>query len=332
VRDQLLELLACPECGAPLELAKGQPDEDGEVETGELRCASHGHSFAIVRGVPRFVPTDLSSLERHTADAFGWQWTHFREMHDEFEGQFRDWIEPLDRSSFEGKAVLDAGCGIGRHSYFAASWGASTVVALDLSDAVETARETMRPFPGAHVVQGDLLRPPFPEPGVFDLAYSIGVLHHLPDPAAAFRSVVGTVRPGGIVAVWVYGWEGNGFVRHVVEPVRRLTTRMSPSALRAVAYPLAAAFNLTAKGVYRPLRGTRLGRALPMRSYLTSVSEFSFRQNYTIVYDQLVAPSSAYIRRREIERWFAEGGLEDVEITARNGNSWRGHGRVPDRS
>ena len=35
------------------------------------------------------------------------------------------------------------------------------------------------------------------------------------------------LRPGGTIAVWLYGYENNGFVRHVVEPLRKVTTRMS---------------------------------------------------------------------------------------------------------
>ena len=62
---------------------------------------------------------------------------------------------------------------------------------------------------------------------------------------------------------------------------------------------------------------------------MTSVAEFSFRQNYTIVFDQLVAPTAEYIKGAELERWFRESGLEDVEITHRHENSWRGQGRAP---
>ncbi len=134
-------------------------------------------------------------------------------MHPEFEAQFLDWVHPLRPEFFRGKRVLDAGCGIGRHAYYAASYGASEVVALDLSGAVETARRNLESFDNVDVVQGDLLRPPFrtaAQGGGFDLVYSIGVLHHLPDPHAGFRKLVEYVRPGGTIAVWVYGHENNG--------------------------------------------------------------------------------------------------------------------------
>jgi SAM-dependent methyltransferase len=315
----VLTTLACPSCGGSLD------ERDGG---GAFACVSCERVYPVVAGIPRFVDdAALSDLQNRTADAFGWQWLHFREMHDAYEEQFLDWIRPLDRSFFVGKRVLDAGCGIGRHAYFASRFGAREVVALDLSDAVETAREHLSGLDGVHVLQGDLLRPPFrrddPHTG-FDLVYSIGVLHHLPDPRAGFLSLARLVRPGGTMFVWVYGYEGNALVRRVVEPLRRLTTRMSPSALRVVAWPLSGALYAAARVVRGPLR------RLPSGEYVASLRRFSFRQVYSIGFDQLVAPSSRYIRRDELAEWFAAAGLEEVEITQRNGNSWRGRGRQPD--
>ena len=137
------------------------------------------------------------------------------------------------------------------------------------------------------------------------------------------------LRPGGTIAVWLYGYENNGFVRHAVEPLRRFTTKLPRSALRAVAWPLAVGFHGVAKGVYRPLENTRAGKALPLDEYMSSVADFSFRQNYGIVFDQLSAPTAAYIKGEELEGWFAESRLTDVRISHRHGNSWRGSGRAP---
>jgi SAM-dependent methyltransferase len=165
---------------------------------------------------------------------------------------------------------------------------------------------------------------------VFDLAYSIGVVHHLPDPEEGLASLARVVGPGGTLFAWVYGHEHNGFVRRVVDPVRRhVTSRMPPSVMRVVALPLAAAFHAVVRLVYRPLRGTRPGRRLPLSDYLTSVGGFSFRQNYNIVFDQLVAPTAHYVRGDELRGWLERAGLRDVEISPRNRNSWRGRGVRP---
>jgi SAM-dependent methyltransferase len=330
MKRRLLEDLRCPISSEPLQLANG--DADGDVESAELLCTGCGRGWEVSRGVPRLVPPDLVEQQRRTAAAFGFEWQHFAEMHPEYEAQFLGWLEPIVPDFFRGKRVLDAGCGTGRHTYFAAQYGVDEVVALDLSEAVETARRVLSPFENAEVVQGDLLRPPLrtaAEGGGFDLVYSIGVLHHLPDPYEGFRSLLRFVRPGGTIAVWVYGYENNGFVRNVVEPLRRVTTKVPPTLLRGIAWPLGGAFHGVAKGVYGPLAGTAIGDALPLNQYMASVANFSFRQNYSIVFDQLIAPTAAYIKGSELRRWFDENGLEDVALSHRHSNSWRGQGRMP---
>jgi SAM-dependent methyltransferase len=328
VNTRLVEDLVCPICSDPLRL-EGGGEED--VESGWLVCDGCGRNWAIRDGVPRLVPPDLGAQQRDTASAFGWQWQHFAEFHPEFEEQFLDWLDPIDPEFFAGKRVLDAGCGTGRHAFLSARFGAREVVAVDLSSAVDAARANLAGLGAVHVVQGDLLRLPLrtaERGGGFDLIYSIGVLHHLPDPHAGFRALLPFLRPGGTIAVWLYGHENNGFVRHAVEPLRRATTRMPRSALRAVAWPLSLGFHGLAKGVYRPLGDSRLRQALPLDEYMTSVADFSFRQNYGIVFDQLSAPTAAYIRKEELEHWFADSGLTDVRISHRHGNSWRGSGRA----
>jgi len=320
-----LDDLVCPLCVSSLVTEVGNSDV-------HLLCSGCHHHWEVRDGVPRLVPPDLQQQQRQTADAFGWQWQHFSEMHPEFEAQFLDWIHPLGPESFRGKRVLDAGCGIGRHAYFAAKYGAREVVALDLSDAVDAASANLRELPNVRVIQGDLLRPPFPtasdETG-FDLVYSIGVLHHLPSPADGFRSLVRYLRPGGTIAIWVYGYENNGLVRNVVEPLRRISTRVPPSLLRGLAWPLGVAFHAAAKGVYRPLSGTAAGRALPLNEYMSSVASFSFRQNYGIVFDQLAAPTAAYLKAEDVRSWFEQCQMVDIQISHRHGNSWRASGRAP---
>ena len=260
---RLLDDLVCPLCSGSLVLDDAP---EPHVEHADITCTGCGAVWSIRNGVPRLVPPDLTSVEERTASAFGWQWKHFSEMHPEFEAQFLDWIHPLEPGFFKGKRVLDAGCGTGRHAYFAASYGAREVVALDLSVAVDAARENLREFENVEIVQGDLLRPPFRTAaagGGFDLIYSIGVLHHLPNPYEGFTSLLRYLRPGGTIAVWVYGYENNGVVRNVVEPLRRVSTKVSASATARLGVAARSRLPCRRERVYRPLRKTPAADALP---------------------------------------------------------------------
>lgn len=313
----LLELLSCPLCGSEL-----------DATSESLTCTGCSRRYDIRAGIPRLVATDLADGQAATSERFGWQWQHFDELQPELEDEFLDWIRPLGRADFGGRTVLDGGCGFGRHTAIAAQFECARIVGMDLSAAVDASGRTIGPLPNAHVVQGDLLSPPFRQvegAGPFDLVYCIGVLHHLPDPSAGFASLSRLVAPGGRLCIWVYGWEGNALVRLVVEPVRRRLTRLPPGRVRFVALPLAAALFAMIHTVY----ATPASGRLPLGSYLHTLRRFTFRHVYTIVFDQLVAPTTAYIRRAEVERWFADAGFDDVIVSRRNGNSWRGLGRKP---
>jgi hypothetical protein len=105
---------------------------------------------------------------------------------------------------------------------------------------------------------------------------------------------------------------------------------MRPSMLPVIAWPMSVVLQGVVKGVYRPLHRTPLFKVLPSRDYLYSLSSFSFRRNYNIVFDHLVAPVAFYLRREEFEAWFQHSELRDVQISWRNQNSWRGFGRKGD--
>src|SRR3954453_1680912 len=95
---------------------------------------------------------------------------------------------------------------MGRYLRIAAEMGPGAAVGIGLSLAVEAARELTADRASVAIVRGDLLRPPF-APGSFDHIYSIGVLDHTPDPRAALIRLAALLKPGGRIAVWVYGWE-----------------------------------------------------------------------------------------------------------------------------
>jgi SAM-dependent methyltransferase len=293
------------------------------VTRGETEVAcEQGHLFPVVRDVPRmFEAASLAGEQGRTAAAFGYSWTQYPRDNPYTEAQWRDWIEPLAESDFGGKVVLDAGCGLGGFAEYARAWGARLVVGVDLSEAIDAAHERLDGR--VELVQGDIYRLPLAQAS-FDVAYSIGVLHHLPDPERGFRSLVSAVRPGGLVFAWVYGRENNGWIVYGFDPLRRhVLSRLPRGFLKwAVALPLA--------GVLRVLvRVAQRARGLPYGDYLRWLGEREFGYTHGVVFDHLVAPVAHYIRREEFECWFRRAGLVDVRITWRNRNSWRGVGRVP---
>jgi SAM-dependent methyltransferase len=70
-------------------------------------------------------------------------------------------------------------------------------------------------------VETDLQRPGL-KPGVFDVVYSSGVLHHTPHPAVSFSFLARLARPGGIIIIGVY----NAIARIPLR-ARRVVARLS---------------------------------------------------------------------------------------------------------
>jgi len=333
LKEELLQYLSCPACRGALTLASVAEREAGEIIEGELSCRSCGKSWPITRGVPRFASLDAVEAEKAaTAANFGWQWTHFTQADEKYEQQFLGWIAPVKPEFFKGKVVLEGGCGKGRHTQLAAEWGARDVIGIDLSAAVETAFAATRDLPNAHIVQADIYNLPFRRE--FDYAFSVGVLHHLPDPRDGFKSLASKVKPGGAISAWVYGAENNEWITRFVNPVReRLTSRLNPRLMLQLSkIPTALLFAAT-KMVYGPLNRSQKGAALAghlfYNDYLNAISSFGWREQHTIVFDHLVAPTAFYISREDFADWWREIGGNEAEITWHNRNSWAGFGKIP---
>jgi SAM-dependent methyltransferase len=297
---------------------------------GELRCPACTSSFPITSGVPRFASLDqVESDKRATATGFGWQWQHFTQEDERYAEQFLGWIAPVTPEFFRDKVVLEGGCGKGRHTQLAARWGARDVIGIDLSVAVETAFTATRSLPNAHIIQADIYHLPLPRK--FDYAFSVGVLHHLPDPRGGFLSLASKVKPGGHVSAWIYGAENNEWITRWVNPVReKITSRIDQRALLHLSKVPAACMYLATKLVYGPLNrsGSSLAKRLFYNDYLSAISGFGWREQHTIVFDHLLAPTAFYISREEFETWWRDIGAANVVISWHNKNSWRGTGSV----
>ncbi len=296
-------------------------------------CVSCSRIFPITRGIPRFA--DLQNIEvdkQATADKFGWSWTEFSHDDAKYEEQFLGWIAPVKPEFVRDKLVLEGGCGKGRHTRRLAGWGARNIIAVDLSAAVEVAFASTRGIENVHIIQADIYHLPLRR--VFDYAFSVGVLHHLPNPRAGFESLVSKVKAGGRVSAWVYGAENNWWIVQLVNPIRKhVTSRMPERLLLHLSKIPAVMMYAATKLLYGPLNrsksGRKIARHLFYNEYLRAIADFNWREQHSIVFDHLVAPTAFYLSQEEFEQWWHGIDADEVVIGWHNENSWRGFGRIP---
>ncbi len=330
MKEKLLDLLACPTCGGDILLAYASKYDDKEIVEGVLICKKCTREYTVVRGVPRFA--DLAKIDEdkaETAENFGWQWTHFTQEDPKYNEQFLGWLQPVTQEFFKDKLILEGGCGKGRHTKLAAEWGGAEVVGIDLGDGVESAFALTRHLPNAHIVQCDIFKLPLKK--AFDYAFSVGVLHHTPDPKKAFISLASKVKSGGHISAWVYGAENNEWISKYVNPVREgFTSQISqPMLYQLSKLPTLGVF-LTTKLVYRPLNAAAkpIANRMFYNEYLNHLGSFGWREQHNIVFDHLVAPTAFYISKDDFAEWWNEIGAKGIEITWHNQNSWCGFGKI----
>jgi uncharacterized protein YbaR (Trm112 family)/ubiquinone/menaquinone biosynthesis C-methylase UbiE len=321
MRPGHLEFLACPRCIESLRLETTESADDGHALEGTLTCVKCAARYPLTRGVPRLLPdpAQRSPLREDTAERFGYEWNQF--CHFDFDEEvtsLKTWFLPRRLEDLVGLSVLEAGCGMGRHATIATHYGAKTLVGLDLGNAVEAAFRNTRDLAAVCIVQGDIYHPPLKRKA-FDAAFSLGVLHHVPDPGRGFRALTATVKDAGWFQVWVYGREGNGWIIYLVNPIRRVTSRMPLRLLKFLSLLLAVPLLIVAKTLYQL---PWLGQRLPYSAYIRWLAPFGLRKVHAIVLDHAVTPVAHYMSRADVETMVQRTDWTIVAMEHNRGMSW----------
>ena len=317
MRRNSLDIFACPKCAAAFQLSAVASEDaaTGEIAEGTLQCVNCHLNVPIVRNLPRFVPAESY------ADSFGFQWNRFDTIQVDAVMQ-----NDLSRERFykttgwparmDGERILEAGCGAGRFTQLALETGAA-VYAFDLSLAVEAAWRNNSGAPGLSMFQASIYEIPLRKAS-FDKIFCMGVLQHCPDVAAAFRSLLPFLRPGGEIVIDVYEKQ-SGFppLKYIVRPILRpLGTQ---GIYKLLTWLIPPAFEIKKALHHIPVVGPQIGRLIPIGpishaprliytdAQLKQVKILSALDMYSPVYDQ---PQ----RMDAVQRWFADAGLVDVQL------------------
>ena len=241
---------------------------------------------------------------------FGYEWDVYDELDENYLIQFRKWMRPIDEQFMNGKRVLDAGCGMGRNSYWCLKWGASEVVAFDNDDrTVAAASRLLSQFKNATVTKNNIYNIPYHNE--FDIVFSIGVVHHLQYPEKAIAKFAQALKPGGMMLVWLYGYESNENLLKVLDPVRKyFTSHLPPSILHILTYGVSVPFWL----------GLKLRK--PKSEYYQQLKQFRFRHVHSIIFDQLLPVIARYYTQADAKKLLSNAGLKNVRAYHTNGMSW----------
>lgn len=257
---------------------------------------------------------DLNRFLKHqkkTAESFSYEWKYIYKENDYEKQNFFHFLSPfVEEKNLKGKQTLDIGCGSGRFTKWAALSGAKVAFGSDLGETVEVAYKMTRNIPNACIIQADIYHMPFQD--IFDIAYSIGVLHHLPKPQEGFSRLPQVLKSGGRMLIWVYNRRGNARALYFYEPLRSLLKKLPKPFLFKLCYiPGFAVQSINIFGkLIEKIGFERLSKKLPF-SYYTN---FPFNMKLNDAFDVLATPKSNYYYREEVEEWFRNAGLKDTKV------------------
>lgn len=274
------------------------------------------------------VDTLKNSNDSRTAQAFASSWNNLPQGSVYTQDQVVDWMYPLKQDDFVDKSILELGCGNGSLLMHVAEWQPKRVVGVDLGDSVASAKSNLSSKKVVQIVQSDLTS--FNSQDLFDIVYCIGVLHHLKKPKVGFNSIVRNTKPGGQFHCWVYAKEGNLLVRIIVEPIRRVSSRLPWWVTKyLIATPLIVPFYFYAKILCFMPKLKLLG-LLPLYEYSLWIGRRDFMFFRHVAFDQLVTPQTAYLTKETLTGWLQNNPEIDQSSTyiiMRNGNSWKFGGK-----
>lgn len=264
--------------------------------------------------------TERTNIDMDVVRAFGDEWKRFdqkglspAELHTIWESYFR--IFPWDAIG-PGATGFDAGCGSGRWARFVAP-RAGRLICIDASaDALDVAKQNLSDCETCefHVASLDDL--PFPDASC-DFGYSLGVLHHVPDPPAAIRSCTAKLKPGAPFLLHLY------YALDDRPAWYRLIWRMS-DALRFVVSRLPhwmrhALSEIVAAIIYWPL--ARTARVLERFGVRVAGLPLSFYRNRsfyvmrTDALDRLGTRLERRFTRAQMEQMMRAAGLRDIRFS-----------------
>ena len=258
-----------------------------------------------------------NNFDHNVIDDFGNEWEHYDQSSvdlKELEKQFLEYFKIFSwNENITNGIGIDLGCGTGRWANFVAD-KTNLLICIDASSkAVNVAKRNLTDKKNCYVIQGMIDTLPILDNSL-DFAYSLGVLHHLPNTEQAIKSCVSKLKSGAPLLIYLYyAFDNRPFWYSLIwkctDIIRKVISKL-PFFLK---YFLT---NIIAMVIYFPL--ARLSFLLEKSGANISnipLSEYRKKSFYTMRTDSLDRFGTRLEQRftkEHIERMMKNSGLENI--------------------
>lgn len=263
---------------------------------------------------------NFKNIDKQTVDGFGDEWSRFnqeklgeaqrKEIFDDYFSIF-----PWDRLP-RGAVGVDVGCGSGRWALEVAP-RVGKLHAVDASaKALEVAKRNLIGFDNVSFYNASVNDMPIEDKSL-DFAYSLGVLHHLPDTENAIASIAVKLKSGAPILLYLYYSFDNRpqwyrMIWKLSELGRGIVSNL-PHPLRYNASQIIAAL------VYWPLARTALFlKICGIKSSTWPLDYYKDKTFYvmrTDALDRFGTKLEKRFSRKEIQKMLENGGFERVHFS-----------------
>jgi SAM-dependent methyltransferase len=262
------------------------------------------------------------NVDPKVAAGFGHEWSTFRQNDTEFttldrEAIFHSYFHIFPWSELPPEPVgIDVGCGSGRWSVMVAP-KVGHLHLLDASaDALDVARQNLSSISNVTFHLASVADIPLRQNSL-DFAFSLGVLHHVPDTVAAIHAVAAKLKVGAPFLIYLYYaldnrpwwyraiWRFSNIFRLMISPLPA-TARLIVSQIIAVVvyWPLARFATIVERAGFSPA-------AIPLESYRGR----SFYVMRTDAYDRFCTRLEKRFTRRQIQQMLEVAGFEKIRFS-----------------
>lgn len=261
----------------------------------------------------------MENIDPKTVASFGDEWSRFDQSgmtEAEARKAFDDYFAVFPWAALPaGAEGFDMGCGSGRWARFVAP-RVKRLHCVDPSAALAVAQRNLAGFANVEFHQASVDTSGLPQNSQ-DFGYSLGVLHHVPDTAAAIRSCVGLLRPGAPLLLYLYYafdqrplwfralWRMSDWARRVIHRLPPGIKHTATDAIAALVYWPLARLSGAAERLRIPVH------SIPL-SYYRNHTFYTMR---TDARDRFGTPLEQRFTREQIAKMMANAGLVHVQFS-----------------